>query len=133
MGTITQLGTFGWNCLPFGPKNAPPHFQSEMRAALGELLNEIALVYIDDIIIFSDTFEEHMEHIDKVMAKLAAKNLVVSADKAHFCLSQVKLLGKIVTGAGVVPDPDMIKDMQNFPVPRNGKQVLSFLGLCGVL
>src|SRR3954452_8834589 len=66
------------------------------------------------------------------MAKMQAKNLKVSADKAHFCLSQVKLLGKIVTSSGVVPDPDMIKDMQNFPPPKNGKQVLSFLGLCGV-
>src|SRR3954454_2733379 len=100
---VTQLGMFGWNVLPFGPKNAPPHFQNEMRLALGELLDDCTLVYIDDIIIFSDSFEEHIEHINKV-----------------------KLLGKIVTGSGVVPDPDMIKDMQNFPPPKNGKQVLSF-------
>ena len=50
----------------------------------------------------------------------------------HFCLSQLKLLGKIVNGNGIAPDPDMLKDMENFPQPKNGKQVLSFLGLCGV-
>jgi hypothetical protein len=65
VGMITQLGTFGWNVLPFGPKNGPPHFQREMRETLGELLDECALVYIDDIIIFSDTFEEHIVDVAK--------------------------------------------------------------------
>jgi hypothetical protein len=50
----------------------------------------------------------------------------------HFCLSQLKVLGKIVNGQGIAPDPEMLRDMENFPTPRNGKQVLSFLGLCGV-
>ena len=93
MGMITQLGTFGWNVLPFSPKNGPAHFQQEMRVMLGELLDKCALVYIDDIIIFSDTFEEHMLHIKQVMEKVKAKRLVVAEDKMHLCLSQLKLLG----------------------------------------
>ena len=63
-----------------------------MRNTLGDALNEYALVYIDDIIIFSDTFEEHLIHVQKVFDKLKEKNWKVAKEKAHFCLSQVKLL-----------------------------------------
>jgi hypothetical protein len=132
MGMITQLGTFGWNVLPFGPKNGPAHFQREMRAMLGELLDECALVYIDDIVIFSDTFEEHMQHVKQVLERIKGKRLVVAEDKMHMCLSQIKLLGKIVNGHRVAPDPEITKDMINFPAPMNAKHVMSFLGLCGV-
>ena len=131
-GMITQLGTFQWKVLPFGLKNGPAHFQREMRETLGDLIGKICEVYIDDIIIYSNTFAEHLSHIQQVFAKLEAKNWKVSMEKAHFCLSQIKLLGKIVNKLGVLPDPDMISDMKNFPEPRSVKHVMSFLGLCGV-
>ena len=73
-----------------------------------------------------------MEHLEKVFKKLSDKNWKVAEEKAHFCLSQVKLLGKIVNGFGITPDPEVLNDMKNFPIPRNGKHVLQFLGLCGV-
>ena len=126
---VTQLGTFQYNCLPFGPKNAPAHFQKAMRATLGELEGVIAMVYIDDIIIYSNNFEDHLKHIKMVFDKLKAKNLIVSEEKAHFCLKQVKILGKIVTGEGIATDPTLIKDMLDFPELQNQKQTLSFLGL----
>jgi len=132
MGMITQLGTFGWNVLPFGPKNAPAHFQRVMRKVLAQTLEKFALVYIDDIIIFSDSFEDHIKHIKEVFQCLKTANLMVAKDKAHFCLKQVKLLGKVVTGEGMIPDPAIIADVNNFPTPKNAKQVLRFLGLAGV-
>ena len=57
---------------------------------------------------------------------------MVAKDKAHFCLKQLKLLGKVVTGEGMLPDPAIITDVNNFPEPKNAKQVLRFLGLAGV-
>jgi Reverse transcriptase (RNA-dependent DNA polymerase) len=85
--------------MPFGPKNAPAHFQQVMRTTLGELEGQCAMVYIDDIIIFSDNFEDHMKHVAQVFKKLEEVNLKVAKDKAHFCLKQVKLLGKVVPEA----------------------------------
>ena len=67
-----------------------------------------------------------------VFVKLKKINLIMSENKAFFCLKQVKLLGKIVNGEGVTTDPTLTIDMLNFPEPRNPKQALSFLGLCGV-
>ena len=100
-------------------KNAPAHFQKAMRATLGELEGVIAMVYIDDIIIYSDNFKDHLKHIKMVFDKLKAKNLIVSEEKAHFCLKQVKILGKIVTGEGIATNPTLIKDMLDFPKPSH--------------
>ena len=83
-------------------------------------------------LLHSDNFEDHLKHIKMVFDKLKAKKLIVSEDKAHFCLKQVKLLGRIVNSEGIATDPTLIQDTLEFPEPRNPKQALSFLGLCGV-
>ena len=97
-----------------------------MNDALSPVLKECALVYLDDTVVFSKTFADHMHHVHKVLDLFLAKNL-----KA-FLSSQAKMLGKIITGSGIAPDPDLIHDMVDFPVPHNSKQVMWFLGLCGV-
>ena len=132
LGMITPEGTFKWKVLPFGPKTGPAYFQRQMEQTLKNGLNNYCLVYIDDIVIYSDSYEEHLKHIDSVLTMLKARNWKCNYDKCHWALKQIKLLGKVLTGQGVITDPALIEDMVNFPHPRTIPQVQSFLGLMNV-
>jgi transposase InsO family protein len=132
LATISPLGVFHWKVLPFGPKNGPAYFQREMQETLQEGLNKYCMVYIDDIVIYSTSWEEHVQHLRKVFEMLEARNWKVNADKCHLGLKQVKILGRIVTEGAVTPDPDIIKDMVEYPRPRTLKQISAFLGLMNV-
>jgi hypothetical protein len=128
---ITPLGTFEYNVCTFGFKNAPAHFQRCMTKVLGEAIGKWAFVYIDDIIVASDSFEEHMKHVTDILVRLRKANLKTNLEKCHFCLKQVKLLGKVVTQEGIIADPNLVKDMLSYPVPANLHQVRSWLALLG--
>ncbi len=130
MNMATQEGIFQFKSLPFGPKNGPKFFQHCMSQIFREVLGVFVHIYIDDIIIFSDSFEEHIEHLNKVFEILANNKLVAQIDKCFFCLKQLKYLGKVVSGEGVQTDPDTVSYMVNYPTPKNVKQVRSFIGLC---
>jgi transposase InsO family protein len=101
-----------------------------MNIIFRELLGVCVQIYIDDIIIFSDSIEQHFEDLLKVFNILKENKLVCQIDKCFFCLKQLKYLGKVVSGEGIATDPDLIADMVNYPCPSNVKQVRSFLGLC---
>lgn len=127
----TPVGNFTYNVIPFGMTNAPPFFQMAMQHVLKDGLFKYCMVYIDDIIIYSDTFEEHIEHLHRVLGMLREHNLKTNVDKCHFCLKQLKLLGKIISHEGVQTDPELIESMINFPVPKTKRQVKQFLALTG--
>ena len=128
--TITPEGLFQFIVLPFGLKNAPPFFQKYMEDVLKDLKGTICFVYIDDIIVFSRTFEDHLKHLHLVFQALEESNLQTNIDKCHFCLSQIKVLGKIISKDGIKPDPALIDAMTNFPTPLSKTKVKSFLALC---
>lgn len=128
---ITPLGSFEYNVCTFGFKNAPSHFQRCMTNMLGDAIGKSAFVYIDDIIIASSSFEEHMEHVTNILTKLKAANLKTNLDKCHFCLKQVKLLGKVISSEGIHADPSLVKDMLSYPMPENVSQVRSWIALLG--
>ena len=102
-----------------------------MTKVLGESIGRWVHVYIDDIIIASDSFEEHMLRIADVLNRLQGANLKTNIDKCHFCLTKVKILGKIVTGEGISADPALIQDMVRYPLPESTQQVRSWLALLG--
>ena len=131
MAMITSCGIFQYEVLPFGVKNAPLYFQRTMNNVLKEGLGEYCLVYIDDIVVFSDTFEKHIKHLNKVFHMLDKVNLKVNIEKCNFALKQLRLLGKVVNGFGVTTDPTLIKDMVEFPRPKTARQVKQFLALLG--
>ncbi len=81
---ITQLGTFQFHVIPFGLKNAPAYFQKMMNEILEGSIGSHVFVYIDDIVIFSNTFEDHMQDLRKVLEKLKANNLKANINKCHF-------------------------------------------------
>lgn len=110
LAMTTPVGIFKWGVLPFGPKGGPAYFQRTMEETLKKGLGKYCLVYIDDIVIFSDTFDEHLAHLDNVLSMLKACNFKCNYEKCHFALKQIKLLGKILTGDGVITDPALVNE-----------------------
>ena len=126
-----DYGHFEYVRMPFGLKNAPSTFQRVMDNVLKELQGNICLCYMDDIIIFSTSLTEHIESLRKVFDRLQNANLKIQIDKSEFLHKEIAFLGHIVTREGVKPNPDKIKAVTEFPIPRTEKQIKSFLGLVG--
>ncbi|CAF4588394.1 unnamed protein product, partial [Rotaria socialis] len=102
-----------------------------MDIVLAGLKWQCCLVYIDDVVIFSPTFEQHIVDLEKVFQALQSANLTLKASKCQFCRREMRYLGHIITQNGIKPDPDLIKSVTNFPQPKKIKDVQSFLGLTG--
>ena len=86
--------------------------------------------YVDDILIASRTFTEHLEHIEYVLDKLQKGGLTVNWDKSKFLQTEIHFLGFIITQEGILANPDKVEAIMRFPEPKNIKQLQSFLGLC---
>ena len=127
----TKFGLFEFNTLPFGLTHAPAAFQRVMDAVLHGLRWEFCLVYLDDIIIFSPTFEKHLEHLELVFERLEDAGLTINASKCQFCVPEVKYLGHLVSAAGVKASPERNEELRNFLRPTSPRQVKQFLGLVG--
>src|SRR6266511_941893 len=126
-----HLGLFEFNVMPFGLKNAPPTFQRMMNEILKDWLDEFVVVYIDDIMIYSKTFEEHLKHIEKILKKLKEVNLMLKLSKCKWGERNIEFLGHVVGNDGLKPDPRKIDKIKNLPIPTTQKGVRSVLGLCG--
>ena len=114
---------------PFGLKNAPATFQRLMECVLAGLNGEQCLIYIDDIIVFSRTFSEHLDRLHKVFSKLEEAGLKLRTSKCHFAQKVVRYLGHEVSADGIHPDPAKTEAVSNYQVPRNAKELKQFMGL----
>ena len=128
---ITHQGIFEFNRLSFGMVNAPMTFQSLMTKVLKNLNFKIALVYIDDLLIFSKDFDQHLHHLNLVFDKLRSANLTLHPAKCKFATKQVKYLGHIVSKDGLRVNPENTDKIRNCKSPTNVKQVRSALGMMG--
>ncbi|KAK3721639.1 hypothetical protein QZH41_003661 [Actinostola sp. cb2023] len=126
---ITYGGLYHFNVLPFGLTNAPATFQRLMESILRGLNHDIALCYIDDIIVFSKSFTQHLIDLRKVFLRLRHANIRLKPSKCKFGSPEVKYLGHVISRDGIAPNPDKIAAVKDFPVPKNVKGVRSFLGL----
>lgn len=127
---ITPEGIFKYNCMTFGFKNAPAFFQRFMNIAFKDHIGIFVRIYVDDIVIYSDNFLDHLKHIEIILNILEKCNIKANRDKCHFFLKEMRVLGKIISKEGIKPDPELISAMVDFPVPNSKTRVRSFLALC---
>ena len=100
---------------------------------MGELHLTYCLLYLDDIVIFSATYEEHLKRLDAVLERLQKAGLRVKASKCKLFQRSIKYLGHVISEHGVATDPDKVLAVRNWPVPRSVSDVQSFSWFCGVL
>ena len=128
---ISGTTKYRWRRMPQGFRNSPAVFQSLLDLVLKGCQYVHALSYIDDVIIYSSTFEQHLVHLEDVLSRLQKAGLKLSAKKCVFAADEVKFLGHNLSKRGISPCADKIEIVQQFPVPTKVKEVRSFLGLVG--
>ena len=127
--TVGPLGFYKCLRMPFGLTNAPATFQHLMENCLGDLHLNWCIIYLDDIIIYSKTPEEHVERLEAVFKKLSSAGLKLKPSKCEFFKSQITYLGHIVSNEGIATDLKKIKAIQLWPRPETVTQVWKFTGL----
>ena len=127
---ITPFGTFRFKRMPFGLRNAPATFQRLIERFKSGIMKVCILAYLDDIIICSKSFQEHLEDLDLVFKRLAVFKLRLNKEKCHFCCAYVKFLGHMLTPEGITVDNDKINAIVKRKAPRNLKELISFIQTC---
>ena len=117
------------NVMPFGLTNAPATFQRLMECVIAGLTPTQCLIYLDGIIVFGTTFEDHLSHLEHVLTKLGEAGLRLKPSKCHFALPQVQYLGYLISKDGVQPDPSKVKAVTSYPTSSNATEVREFLGI----
>lgn len=127
----THMGHYEFLVMPFNMTNASATFQSLMNTVLAEVLRKFALVFFDDILIYSSDAQQHILHLRTVLDILRQHKLYAKLSKCSFMQSEVEYLGHIISGDGVATDHSKIITIQQWPTPENVTQLRSFLGLTG--
>ena len=128
---VTHEGQYEFNVMPFGPKNAPGYFQRMMDTVLGSMKWLSVIVYIDDLIVFSTSFAEHIRDLGHVFMKLKEHGLTLKLKKCRFFADEVEYLGHIIAKDGIRPNPAKTQTIQNVQLDRRKKAIQAFLGLTG--
>jgi hypothetical protein len=124
----TRLGHYEYLVMPFGLTNAPASFQVMINEVLREHLDIFVFAYLDDILIFSKTLEEHKRHVHQVLKKLEQANLLVETEKSEFHKQKVKFLAYEISPGTIAMDPDKVAAVREWPAPTNVRDVRAFLG-----
>ncbi len=123
-------GLYQFKSMPMGLTNVPVTFQRVMELVLRGLPWHICMVYLDDILIYSSSFEAHLSALREVFSRIGAAGLRLNARKCHLARNHVVLLGHVISAAGIRPDPRNTDKVKTWPVPRTAPEVRSLLGLC---
>lgn len=127
---VTPDGLYEFNVMPFGLCNAPATFERFMDSILRGLKWQICMCYLDDVVIFGRTFQEHNTRLDVVLTCIEKAGLVLNSKKCHFGERQTLVLGHLVDKDGIRPDPQKAAAVESFEQPKSVKQLRSFIGLC---
>ena len=124
----TRYGHFEYMVMPFGLTNAPATFQAYINKSLSGIIDEFCVVYLDDILIFSRTEDEHLAHVKRVLERLRKFRLFVSLKKCEFFTTEVEFLGFVVSTTGVTMDKSRVDTIMSWPKPKSFHDVQVFLG-----
>ena len=127
---ITPDGLWQFKKMPFGLCNSPASFQRMMDVVLSGLKWNTCLIYLDDVVIFAKTFEEHLIKLDTVLTVIKRAGLRLKINKCRFGETKLHILGHVVDNSGVHPDPEKVRAAKDFLTPKDVKSIQSFVGLC---
>ncbi|GBG66138.1 hypothetical protein CBR_g57020 [Chara braunii] len=126
-----RYGHFKWLVMPFGLTNAPATFQAAMTTEFRHMLDRYVLIYLYDILVYSRSLDEHVEHLRTVLERLRQAKYKANRDKCEFARQELKYLGHYVMPQGIRPLADKIEALRVWPEPTNTTDVRSFMGLAG--
>lgn len=127
----THLGHYEYLVMPFGLTNAPATFQTLMHTVLADCLRKFALVFFDDILVYSTSMAEHNTHLRAVLQVLREHKLHATLSKCSFGQSEIEYLGHIISAHGVATEPLKISIIQQWPTPKTVTELRAFLGMAG--
>ncbi|GBG62581.1 hypothetical protein CBR_g31217 [Chara braunii] len=127
----TRYGHFEWLVMPFGLTNATTTFQAAMTMEFRHMLDRFVLIYLDDILVYNRSLEEHVEHLRTVLERLRQAKYKANRDKCEFTRQELEYLGHYVTPQSIRPLADKIEALRVWPEPTNTTDVRSFMGLAG--
>ena len=125
------FGTYAYRRMPFGLCNAPTTFHRCMLSIFSDLVERIMEVYMDDITVYGESFEECLINLETILHRCIEKNLVLNREKCHFMVSQGIVLGHIISEKGIKVDKTKVDFISKLPPPTNVKTVRQFLGHAG--
>jgi transposase InsO family protein len=128
--TVAPLGFFEYNRMAMGLANAPATYQRLMEECLGDLHLKVCMVFLDDIIVFSDNFDEHLIRVEQVLDRLRLCGLKLNPKKCSFCQDKVRYVGHVVSADGIEADPEKCEQVKNWPRSTTPEEVRRFLGFC---
>lgn len=127
--SVPGKGLYHFTRMPYGLTGAPATFQRLLDKLIGPEMEPHAFAYLDDIVVVTSTFEEHLVWLERVLNRISAAGLAINPEKCKFCRSQVRYLGFVVQRDGLTVDPEKTRPIMEYPSPTNLKQLRRFLGM----
>jgi hypothetical protein len=129
----TKYGLFEWVVMPFGLSNAPATFQGMMNHIFGDMIDRFVIVYLDDVLIYSTTYEEHVDHLRQVLQRLKENKLHCRVTKCRFLEKELDYLGFLLKQGKVSVLPERVKAIEDFETPKSWTELRSFCGLANTI